>query len=167
MMRYRIGQEIRRLLRLAPAVHAELAERVGVGVTDLLALDDATSAPSALGVVELAELLKIRSASATVLVDRLVESGHLERRPHSGDRRRVGLHPTAAAHHDVRAALDPLICGITDITSGLNASQTAVVLQFLTQLIDVLENFAETRPETQTRPDKTRRSHTHGQTPEL
>lgn len=147
-LRYRIGQQVRQLLRLAPAVHTELAERVGVGITDLLALDHATSAPSELGVVQLAELLKIRSASATVLVDRLVASGHLERRPHSSDRRRISLHPTETAHLDVRTALAPLIEDLVEITNDLSPSQAAVVLQFLTQISSALELFAEDRRDT-------------------
>lgn len=138
-----IGQELHALLLLAPAVHAELAARVGVGVTDLLALDHTTSASSELGVVELADLLKIRSASATVLVDRLVARGHLERAPHSTDGRRTSLHPTATAHHEVGAALEPLVRELGDITGMLTPTEADVVLRVLRQINAALGRFAE------------------------
>lgn len=142
-MRRRIGRQIRQLLRVAPAVHAQLARRTGVGVTNLLALDHITSAPAPLGVVALSELLKVRSASATVLVDRLVSSGHVERKPHPTDRRRISLQPTSSAHDDVRAALDPLISDISRIVDRLSASQATVILQFLADLTAALEHFAD------------------------
>lgn len=128
---------------LAPTVHAELASRVGVGVTDLLALDHMTSAPSELGVVELANLLRIRSASATVLVDRLVARGHLERTSHSTDGRRTSLHPTATAHRDVRAALGPLIRDIALITDELSETETEVVIRVLRRITTALTDFVD------------------------
>lgn len=138
-----IGQQLHALLLLAPAVHAELAARVGVGVTDLLALDHTTSAANELGVVELAALLKIRSASATVLVDRLVARGHLERGPHSTDGRRTSLHPTDTAHSEVRAALAPLVEDLGDITGDLTSTEAQVVLRVLRQVNAALGRFTE------------------------
>lgn len=144
-IRREIGQQLRSLLQAAPAVHAELATRTGVGVTDLLALDHITSAPEPLGVGELARMLHIRSASATVLVDRLVSSGHLERAAHSSDRRRTSINPTPAAYEDIRAALAPLIDDINEITDELTPAQTTVVLRFLTQITEALTTFAAER----------------------
>lgn len=141
-IRWEIGQQLRRLLLTAPAVHAELAARVGVGVTDLLALDHLTSAADPIGVGELSRKLNIRSASATVLVDRLVASGHLERGRHPSDGRRTTLDPTTAAHEDVRSALGPLIDDITRITGELSPTQAAAVLRFLSQITEALTRFA-------------------------
>lgn len=145
-VRYRIAQALRALLRQAPAVHARLATRVGVGVTDLLALDHVTSDPAPLGVVELADRLRIRSASATVLVDRLAATGHLQRLPHPHDRRRTSLHPTASAHEDVLAALGPLIRDLTDITDSLEPDTARAVLEFLDRVNVALERFARSDP---------------------
>lgn len=141
-IRREIGQQLRCLLQTAPAVHAELATRTGVGVTDLLALDHITSAPEPLGVGELSRKLHIRSASATVLVDRLVASGHLERGPHPTDRRRTSVNPTGAAYDDVRAALAPLIDDISRITGELSPAQASVVLRFLIEVTAALASFA-------------------------
>lgn len=144
--RWEIGQRLRQLLQTAPAVHAELAHRIGVGVTDLLALDHLTSGPETRGVGELSRLLNIRSASATVLVDRLVASGHLERGRHPHDRRRTTLNPTTNAYDDVRAALGPLIGDITAITDDLSDVEAEVVLRFLTRIIEALDSFAAGAP---------------------
>lgn len=145
-VRYRIGQAVRQLLRLAPSVHLELADRVGVGVTDLLALDHTTSDPQPLGVVELGERLGIRSASATVLVDRLEATGHLRRAPHPSDRRRTSLHPTDTAHQDVLAALEPLVRDIVHITDELDDPTAAAVLRFLTEVNAALTEFVHAKP---------------------
>lgn len=152
-----IGQQVHELLMLAPAVHAELAARVGVGVTDLLALDHTTSAPSELGVVELGNLLKIRSASATVLVDRLVARGHLERAPHSTDRRRTSLHPTPTAHREVRAALEPLILDISEITDELTQAESEVVMRVLQRITTALSDFVDPASSPQVSEDDTNR----------
>ena len=145
-LRSDIGQQLRRLLQAAPAVHAELASQVGVGVTDLLALDHITSGAGPLGVGELSRRLGIRSASATVLVDRLVASGHLERRAHPHDGRRISLNPTPSAYDDVRTALGPLIDALNAITDELAPSEAAVVLRFLTEITTALTDFAAGRP---------------------
>lgn len=140
-VRHRIGQQIRNLLRLAPAVHAETARRVGVGVTDLLALDHITSAPKTLGAVELADLLDVRSASATVLIHRLVATGHVQRTPHPTDRRRIGLQANPSAYQNVRAALSPLIADITQITDHLGEHDANVVMKFLEEITTTLNDF--------------------------
>lgn len=140
-VRHQIGQAVRELLRVAPAVHSTIAGRLTVGPTDLTALDVTTSSATPLGVVELSQRLGIRSASTTVLVDRLVASGHLQRKPHPSDRRRTSLSATDSAHHDIRAALGPLIRDLTAITDELDADAAATVLAFLRTVIATLDGF--------------------------
>jgi len=50
---------------------------------------------AAMGPVELSRRLHMTSASATVLVDRLAEAGHVEREPDPSDGRRRVVRPTA------------------------------------------------------------------------
>lgn len=139
--RYQLGQAVRELLRLAPTVHAELAHRLDIGITDLRALDQATSNQAPLGVVELGDRLGMRSASATVLVDRLVATGHLDRQPHPTDRRRITLHPTQSAHDEVGSALAPLIRDIGAAAESFDDATADATLQFLTAVIAALEDF--------------------------
>lgn len=139
---YLIGQALRNLLRLAPEVHAVLAQSVGVGATDLMALDRLTASDQPMGVVELGDSLGIRSASATVLVDRLVAAGHLQRAPHPTDGRRRIVRATTSAHVDMLAALRPLIAGINEVTDQLDADTSQLVLHYLRDVCAVLEQFA-------------------------
>ncbi|MGN6251544.1 MAG: MarR family winged helix-turn-helix transcriptional regulator [Marmoricola sp.] len=137
-----IGMAVRDVLRLAPDVHAALARRLGVGVTDLLALDHLSVPPAPEGVVDLGRRLGVTSASATVLVDRLVAAAHVRRVPHPHDRRRTRLEMTDHAETEVRAALEPLITGLGTVVAGLDEEQAATVLGFLTDLVAVLTRFA-------------------------
>ena len=139
---YLIGQALRTLLRLAPDVHTVLAHRVGVGLTDLMALDRLTSSPEPMGVVELGDSLGIRSASATVLVDRLVAAGHLQRAPHPTDGRRRIVRATGSARDQMLGSLRPLITGINEITDRLDADTSRAVLQYLDEVCAVLQDFA-------------------------
>lgn len=140
-----IGQALRQLLRLAPEVHTTLAARVGVGVTDMLALDHLTTDPDpTIGVVDLAHRLGIRSASATVLVDRLVAAGHVQRAPHPTDRRRTSLNLTDHAREEAQAALAPLITDLSAITATLDRSTAAAILGYLNDVCAALEQFTRT-----------------------
>ncbi|KAA9166384.1 winged helix-turn-helix transcriptional regulator [Amycolatopsis acidicola] len=138
---FRIGQTLRELLRLAPEIHATLARRVGIGVTDLIALDHVTASDTPLGVVELGNRLGIRSASATVLVDRLTAAGHLERVPHETDRRRITVRPTDAARTDALEALGPLVPKILEVVGKLDADSAEEILVFLQEISATLTAF--------------------------
>ncbi|MGH1563981.1 MarR family winged helix-turn-helix transcriptional regulator [Mumia sp. DW29H23] len=143
-VRFMLGMQLRELLRLAPSVHARLAAEIGIGVTDALALDHAmASLPDPMGVGDLAHRLGIRSASATVAVDRLVSSGHMERTPHPTDRRRTSLQPTDSAYADARRASAPLVTAIRELTGDLDDESAARVHAFLEQAILVLRNYAD------------------------
>lgn len=137
-----IGQALRRLLRVAPEVHTVLAQRVGVGTTDLMALDRLTAGDQPMGVVELGDSLGIRSASATVLVDRLVAAGHLQRQAHPTDGRRRVVETTESARGEMLEALLPLLSGIREVTDRLDADTSRSVLVYLLDVCGVLEGFA-------------------------
>lgn len=141
-----IGNAVRQVLRLAPDVHAALARRLGVGVTDLLALDHLSVPPAPVGVVDLGRRLGVTSASATVLVDRLVAARHVRRVPHPHDRRRALLEMTPHAETEVRGALDPLITELAAVVDRLDPDEAETVLRFLEDLTDVLVRFATDAP---------------------
>ncbi|MGH3446094.1 MAG: MarR family winged helix-turn-helix transcriptional regulator [Nocardioidaceae bacterium] len=138
---YLIGQALRGLLRLAPEVHALLAQRAGVGTTDLMALDRLTTSDHPMGIVELGDSLDIRSASATVLVDRLVSAGHLQRANHPTDGRRRIVRVTGSAREDMLVALRPLVAGINQVTDRLDAETSRLVLHYLRDVCRALEDF--------------------------
>ncbi len=63
-------------MQMAMARHLRLNE------TDLVAMDELVTSVAPIGPVELGHWLGFRSASATVMVDRLEAAGHLRRGPH-------------------------------------------------------------------------------------
>ena len=115
-----LGTALRVLLRAGREMHTAMAHHLGLGETDLAAMDQLVSSTTPLGPVELGYRLGIRSASSTVLVDRLEAAGHLRREPHPSDRRRVVLRASESARAEVRATLTPLLVAISDITARLD-----------------------------------------------
>jgi DNA-binding MarR family transcriptional regulator len=132
---------LRRLMASTHDLEATLANRLGVGVTDVLALQHLLDHPD-VGPVDLGTALRIRSASATVLVDRLEEAGHLRRSPHPTDRRRVLLATTESASAEVVGALAPLLGAIAALVDGLTPEQRETVAGFLQDATDAIRSFA-------------------------
>lgn len=136
-----ISRSLRDLLRVGRGVQTTLAGRLGVGVTDVQAVGHLVESQEPLGTVELGNRLGIRSASATVLVDRLEAAGHLHRTGHPSDRRRVVLLPTEAARAEIREALAPLLGSIAGIVAELDDREAVVVRDFLRDATRAVEEF--------------------------
>lgn len=130
------------MLQAGREMQTAVARRLDLRLTDVQAVDQVVSADEPLGTVELGHRLGLRSASAAVLVDRLVAAGHLTRSPDPGDRRRVVLTATEHARHEVRNALDPLLRDVAAITARLTEEQTATVLAFLTDVAATMRAYA-------------------------
>lgn len=141
-----LSSALRALLLAGRDMHASMADRLGLGGTDLAALDELARSSTPLGPVELGQRLGIRSASATVLVDRLQAAGHLERHPHPVDRRRVSLQPTASALHEVRTALTPIIQAIGGLTNALSADESELIRRFLQDVTTAIQRYIDEPP---------------------
>lgn len=137
-----MGLAVRRTLQAGREMQAAMARRIGLRITDVQAVDQVVSAEGPFGTVELGDRLGIRSASATVLVDRLVNAGHLTRSEDPRDRRRVVLAATDHARAEVRQALAPLLQEVAAITGRLDDEQSAIVLAFLTDLTAAMRDYA-------------------------
>ncbi|QUQ65581.1 MarR family winged helix-turn-helix transcriptional regulator [Kutzneria sp. CA-103260] len=137
-----INLALRRILQAGREMQAALARRLGVRVTDVQAVDHVVSSADPLGPVELGTRLGIRSASATVLVDRLVAAGHLTRTPDPRDGRRIALQATDHARKEVRAALTPLVDRVEEIAGQLDDDQVRTVLGFLDSVIEAMHDYA-------------------------
>jgi DNA-binding MarR family transcriptional regulator len=133
---------LRRLLLAGREMQGALARRLGVRGIDVAAVDHVVSAVEPIGTVELGQRLGIRSASAAVLVDRLVTAGHLHREAHPDDRRRVRLGSTEHARSEVRQALAPLLEDIAALTERLDEEQTATLLWFLSEAAATMRAYA-------------------------
>ena len=136
-----VAAALRRLLATTHDVENALANRLGLGVTDVVALQHLVDHPD-VGPVDLATVLRIRSASATALVDRLEAAGHLSRTPHPTDRRRVRLAPTESATAEVVGALAPLLGAIAALVDGLTPDEQVTVERFLLGATEAMRSFA-------------------------
>jgi DNA-binding MarR family transcriptional regulator len=130
-VRDEIGTALRQLLQAGREMHTAMAHRLDLRMIDLQAIDHVVTAEGALGPVELARRLGIRSASASVLVDRLVRAGHLARVPDPDDGRRTRLVATDHARREALRALAPLLEGLDDLTGSLDDHDASVVRDFL------------------------------------
>ncbi|GIM84960.1 MarR family winged helix-turn-helix transcriptional regulator [Salinispora arenicola] len=156
----RAARALREVIRAASGTRGALARRLGIGVTDAAAIDHLAASPDPLGPVELGNRLGIRSASATALVDRLVEAGHVARTPHPQDRRRVALQVTDQGYDEVSAALRPMLAGIERAVDRLTPEQAAATAAFLREVAEVMREYVVTAPEEP--PGLARRRQTHG-----
>ena len=139
-------------MRAVLTAHDELqrrqARRLGINATDMqtLRLLD-LHGPS--GPTELARRLGLRSASVTVLLDRLEAAGFIERVRDGHDRRRVTVR---ALPHAVELLFDtwaPIVRAIDDVGHRLSPSQQQVISAYLDDITAVIEQSA-----TETGPDR-------------
>jgi DNA-binding MarR family transcriptional regulator len=89
-----IAADVRALTAESDQIGREFANRNDVSANDFRALlhimvADAAGAPLTAG--ELRKLMGTSAAAITYLVERMIESGHLRREAHPGDRRKVIL----------------------------------------------------------------------------
>jgi DNA-binding MarR family transcriptional regulator len=139
-----VAWALREVLRADAEASRALAARLEVGMSDVLALQYLMVGP--LGPVELAHRLGMRSASVTLLLDRLERAGHVRRLPHPEDGRRKVVEATDRARADVLTALRPLTDGITQAAAGLSPTEAAATLRFLGTVTKALHAYAKEMP---------------------
>jgi DNA-binding MarR family transcriptional regulator len=137
------ARALRMVQQASVEANQELARRLGIGITDVAALEHLSSASQPLGPVELGHRLGIRSASATALVDRLEQSGHLRREARPDDRRRVALVPSEHSAATVLTALAPLLADIDAAAARLTEGEAAAVTRFLTEAAAAMRRYAD------------------------
>lgn len=137
---YAISLAVRRLLQSARQMQAVAARELGLRITDVQAMDLVTADQGDIGPAELAERLGIRTASATALIDRLSDAGHLERRPaeRATGRRRTTLLATDSARAEIRETLRDVNEGFARLAEELSPEEAAIVLRFLERATDIL-----------------------------
>ncbi|WP_402462852.1 MarR family winged helix-turn-helix transcriptional regulator [Isoptericola aurantiacus] len=104
----RLLQALRTFRRADETMRRRAGRDMDMNLTDLRALRHVIAAQrhgEAVTPRSLASDLEISTASTTKLLDRLSDSGRLERRPHPRDRRSVVVVATDAAHAEVRERL--------------------------------------------------------------
>ncbi|GGI43725.1 DNA-binding MarR family transcriptional regulator [Agromyces flavus] len=148
--RTRRGVAVLNALRDYRAAEAAMRRRtrsaMRMGETDLLAirflLKSETEGRS-VSPKDLSAHLGISSASTTVLIDRLVRSGHVERRPHPTDRRALVIAPTISSDDEVRATLGEMHRRMIDVAEGLAPEEAVTVLDFLERMRSAVDSVSE------------------------
>ena len=90
---------------------------------------------------DLAKRLHISTASTTLLIDRLVSSGHVVRSPHPTDRRSVVLTPTKASNDEMQSTLGAMHDEMMDIAQALSAADATIILGFLRRMNTVVSDI--------------------------
>jgi DNA-binding MarR family transcriptional regulator len=111
-------------------VASRIARDLGMPVTDVTAVGLLLQlGPMTVGT--LARRLDVRTASATVLVDRLVAAGRVVRRPHPDDRRSVLVEVTPAGAAESWAHWEPVIRAMDAVARAMTPDERAVVVRYL------------------------------------
>ncbi|GLY06552.1 MULTISPECIES: MarR family transcriptional regulator [Actinoplanes] len=114
-----------------------MAVRMRMNATDMSAIG-ALVQHGPMGATDLARNLGIRTASVTLLIDRLERDGHVERTRDTTDRRRVTVTETAAARRASVEAWAPVIHRIDEVCAALSTADREVVLAFLGRLTEAV-----------------------------
>lgn len=131
--RAEIGAALRDVLALATRFERKLGRTLSVNPTDLRAMEHLI-ASGALTPTELAARLDISTAASTLVVDRLVELGHVRRGPHPSDRRRILVRAEPESEERALAEIQPMLEGVRRAIGGLTAAERATVLRFLDEV---------------------------------
>nr|ADE22298.1 putative transcriptional regulator [Streptomyces flavogriseus] len=137
-----LAAEIRALQTAVDSFDAAAAERLGVGRTDLHALDvlmqRESAAPSELGAA-----LGLTTGSVTALLDRLDRLGYLTRSPDPKDRRRSIVRPTPKAVQAVEEIFGPLAVDGFQQVARYGAEQLELLLDFMRSSRELQERHLE------------------------
>ena len=140
-------------------MQATAARQMGLRVTDVQAMDLVTASKNKISPKELADRLGIRTASASVLIDRLTDAGHLRRSPAERTegaprRHRTNVSATDHARTEARRTLQTVNDGFRELGAGLTADEAAVVMNFLHRATDILRTYATDTEESPTEPSR-------------
>lgn len=132
---------LREVLARSALVRRVVARRAGMGDHELSALERVAVRPA--GPAELAELIDVTRAAATGIVDRLVERGHAERRPHTEDRRRTEVVATESGRAEARTHLLPMFVALAELDASFSDEERDVVARYLEGVLGALDRVAE------------------------
>ena len=87
---------------------------------------------------DLARSLHITTASTTLLIDRLVSSGHVVRSAHATDRRALVIVPTGDSFDEMRNELGGMHEKMMIAAGKMSAKESATVLTFLAHMQEAM-----------------------------
>jgi DNA-binding MarR family transcriptional regulator len=141
-----IGQRLKTISHLTREIGKTIGETLGVNVTDMAALEQLLN-NGPLTPSQLAERLKVTTAAATQIVDRLERAGHVSRERKTSDRRKIFVVPVEASVERAFEQLAPMLDGLDGVIAGLTPAERQVIEGFLDQVVDIYRNLAGLPPE--------------------
>lgn len=142
-------EAVRRFRRADQEMRRRMSSGMDMNESDLRALQFVIARESRGGVAhprEIAEHLRISTASTTKLLDRLSASGHLTRSVHPGDRRSVVVSSTPHAHHEIRERLARMHAAMAAIVGDVPVEARPHVRDFLQAMAAQLDSEAPVAP---------------------
>jgi DNA-binding MarR family transcriptional regulator len=124
-----------------PAYEEAIADRLGLNVTDLRALELVVSEPG-LTAGQLAGRSALTTGAITGVLDRLERAGFVERRPDPSDRRSVTIQPVAGRTAELAAARESGDRELGRLLSSQDAKTRSAILEFLDAANAVVESEA-------------------------
>ena len=133
-----VDRQLRDLTSRVLLVHQAIAERLGLGLSDLKALDLAGWAGGPVTAGRIAEVTGLSTSAVTALLDRLEGAGFIERHRDAADRRRVFVTSTGKREREVLAAFQPLQRATQELLARYNTGELELITGFLGHLDTVM-----------------------------
>lgn len=128
---------LRELLTTGARLNHVVSRRAGLSESELVTLEHLSR--ERIGPAEVARRLEVSTAAATGIVDRLVARGHVERRPHPGDRRRTELLLTDSGREETVGHLLPMFVALDRLDRDFDDAERLVVERYLRGAVVALE----------------------------
>jgi len=122
-------------------LHQAIGDRMGLGPTDMKALDLARHEPE-LTPSRLAELTGLRASSVTALVDRLERRGMIARRRSTTDRRKIIIAPTGAHIPLNRSIFEEIEVAVRRVLDDYDDDELTTCLSLYRRLNDLAREQA-------------------------
>ena len=123
-------------------LHAAVAERLGLNITDHKALDFACRGGGTVTAGELAELTGLTTGAITGVIDRLEKAGFARRERDPNDRRRIIIGPTARAQ-EIGRLFESLAREMTKLCSQYTDRDLTLMIDFFDRVTSLVQE--ETR----------------------
>ncbi|WP_344468150.1 MarR family winged helix-turn-helix transcriptional regulator [Kitasatospora kazusensis] len=141
-----LSNALREVLTLTQLARAALAQRLGMPLTNVEAVEHVIMAKGAgqpIGPVELSRRLGVTSAAGTQSVNRLVSEGHMTRGPHPDDRRRQVLDVTESGFDHVMGQLAPLLGLVFAASDDLSEAERAGAQRYLENVASACRRYLD------------------------
>src|SRR5215471_2672832 len=123
-------------------LHAAVAERLGLSITDHKALDLACRGGGTVTAGELAELTGLTTGAITGVIDRLEKAGFARRERDPNDRRRIIIRPTSRAQ-EIGRLFESLAQAMTKLCSQYTDRDLSLMIDFFDRITALVQE--ETR----------------------